>query len=637
MFKMMLSDVLIQGENNSGFNVCGTEVLSCETKSEDNISEALLNLKKKNQKVVCLGICGKIAEYNELQLNAIKGFIDYAVEHECENVKICIELPTDNDGTDEGIARMLAAACDYGSIKGVGIFAEKAGRLSDSLRMLRLIKNIRNIKIVWNAEKDGENAEKIWSVLGEYIAVVCLTADSFAISVLSLLDSVNYNGFVMTGKDNEKKTQKQYVGFGKGTCVELIQDYKDNLINDFDTNWSLCRTEFGDRIHEISVSRLKTYAMISVNPREAMKKYEYKIQIFPGESYKISVPYEIHNSDDKLAAYGLISLADRDGNVMRRLYLNRCAGERMEIVFKSNIETECTLELGMKRAGSVFWYRPVMIKCNELPKREVCIAAVHIEVKCDCDYSMNVKRIGKAFDDAAEKGADIVVFAETIADRGTKLSIEEKFEEINNPYCAMMRKKAAQHKCYAVFTFHEKDGCGARHNTSLLVDRNGEIVGRYVKSHQALGEYEDGMIPGNEYPVFETDFGKIGMLICWDAYFPEPAKAMALKGAEILFVSTAGNPTHRHIARAMENGVYVAVACAAREGECGIMPTKIISPTGRVIDDTNRDGECAIAQIDLNDNEYIYWLSVGAANSVPRDVYENEYRGDMYGLINKNE
>lgn len=65
------------------------------------------------------------------------------------------------------------------------------------------------------------------------------------------------------------------------------------------------------------------------------------------------------------------------------------------------------------------------------------------------------------------------------------------------------------------------------------------------------------MVAGDKYEVFDTELGKIGMLICWDSYFPETARAMALRGAEIILISTAGNPTHRHFARAKENGVYV--------------------------------------------------------------------------------
>ena len=61
--------------------------------------------------------------------------------------------------------------------------------------------------------------------------------------------------------------------------------------------------------------------------------------------------------------------------------------------------------------------------------------------------------------------------------------------------------------------------------------------------------------------------------------------------------------------------------------------TKIIAPDGTNLADCNVDTEAAIAEIDLNEPKYIFWLSVGAADSNPRTVYNNEYRDDMYGDI----
>ncbi len=220
-------------------------------------------------------------------------------------------------------------------------------------------------------------------------------------------------------------------------------------------------------------------------------------------------------------------------------------------------------------------------------------------------------------------------------DRGTTLTPEEKYEPIDGKFCTLMRKKAKERGVYAFFTFHELDSDGARHNTAILLDRQGEIIGRYEKSNITIGEYEVGMVPGNSYPVFDTEFGKIGMLICWDTYFPEAARAMALKGADILLVSTAGNPTHRHIARAMENGVFVVAACASSIPDAGIMPTKIVSPRGEVIAQECRDGEVAFADVDIYDekNRNLYWLSVGDADTDPNGIYKNEIRPDLYDII----
>ena len=97
-----------------------------------------------------------------------------------------------------------------------------------------------------------------------------------------------------------------------------------------------------------------------------------------------------------------------------------------------------------------------------------------------------------------------------------------------------------------------------------------------------------------------------------------------------MLVSTAGNPSSRHTTRAMENGVFVAVAGAGVEEE-GCLPSKIIDPAGRVLSQTMEDEGLAQAVIDLDDKPLIDWLSMGPCASEPHNVYWNEYRPDLAG------
>lgn len=413
-----------------------------------------------------------------------------------------------------------------------------------------------------------------------------------------------------------------------------MNESNENMIGGFESGW-VHRFAADNSVSDvIEVSDGGKCALLTLDKAApVLQKYEYAVQIKNGVSYEICVKYETFNTASVLSAYGLISLYDSAGTVKRRMYLKRPVCGKLSLKFKSEGEERLVLELGLKQSGSVRWYRPVLKECEPLTKRNVKIAAAHIAVDYNGSYEKNLERISAAIDKAAKNGADIISFAETIADRGTGIPTDKIYEPIDGSVCSLMRKKAAEYGCYIMFTFHELDGNGLRHNTAVLTDRNGNIAGRYIKTHQALVEYEKGQVPGNAYPVFDTDFGRIGMLICWDAYFPEPAKAMVKQGAEILFVSTAGNPTYRHIARAKDNGVYVVVACASQQGDSGIQPTKIISPSGEILAHTAEDGECAFAEIDLNKNDYIYWLSVGGANSNPKEVYENECRDDMYGYL----
>jgi predicted amidohydrolase len=94
--------------------------------------------------------------------------------------------------------------------------------------------------------------------------------------------------------------------------------------------------------------------------------------------------------------------------------------------------------------------------------------------------------------------------------------------------------------CFEIF-----DEEGHYGNSTLIFDRQGEIVGRYYKAYQAIGATSRGwppiaddpewmMTPGQEFPVFDLDFGRIGILTCYDGYFPEPFRILSLKGAELI-------------------------------------------------------------------------------------------------------
>lgn len=361
----------------------------------------------------------------------------------------------------------------------------------------------------------------------------------------------------------------------------------------------------------------------------ALKKYVTEADIEPGKNYCISVSFRESDTSSRNVVYGLITLCKEDGTQTRRIYLEEKVCGKLSLTFQSEEETSLRLELGIKREGKVVWYRPLLQECEQKPERKVKIASVYIKAVHGTHYDEKLKKIEESFDKAAKDGADLIAYAEDINSNATTLSFEESFETIDGKYCTMMRRKSKEYGCYVFFTYHELDENGCRCNTAILVGRNGEIVGRYCKTHLSLGEYEGGLVPGDDYPVFDTDFGRVGMLICWDAYFPEPARAMAFKGAEILLVSTAGNPTYRHIARAMENGVYVVVSCRDGSPCAGIAPTKIINPQGIVLAETCEDEEAATAVIDLNEERYLYWLSVGPANAIPNNIYMHEYRDDM--------
>jgi N-carbamoylputrescine amidase len=102
---------------------------------------------------------------------------------------------------------------------------------------------------------------------------------------------------------------------------------------------------------------------------------------------------------------------------------------------------------------------------------------------------------------------------------------------------------AADLKIVIIASLFEKRASGLYHNTSVVIDADGSFLGKYRKNHipDDPGYYEKYYFtPGDlGYPVFRTRYADIGILICWDQWFPEAARLVAMKGAEIIFIPTS--------------------------------------------------------------------------------------------------
>ncbi len=149
--------------------------------------------------------------------------------------------------------------------------------------------------------------------------------------------------------------------------------------------------------------------------------------------------------------------------------------------------------------------------------------------------------------EAAEQGAKIVCTQELFLTpyfcqvQDTKYF--ELAEEIQGPLVERLQALAARFEIVIVASLFEKQAVGIYYNTSVTIDADGEVLGVYRKQHipQDPGfEEKFYFTPGDGgYPVWKTRYGTIGVLICWDQWFPEAARLMALQGAEIIFYPTA--------------------------------------------------------------------------------------------------
>jgi predicted amidohydrolase len=185
----------------------------------------------------------------------------------------------------------------------------------------------------------------------------------------------------------------------------------------------------------------------------------------------------------------------------------------------------------------------------------------------------------RVLDAAGRSRADLVLLPETM--NGAEQ------ESLRGPSARLMARKAAQFHMYVAGGIYCYDRKTNRlHNRALLFDRLGKRAGSYDKNHPFTPELlNDGVTPGTEVPVFKADFGTVGIMTCYDSWFPDVAELLALKGAELVLFPNVGYYRSLMPARAADNCVWL-VTSSINEA-CGIWDT-----AGRKVTDPDADPSC---------------------------------------------
>jgi N-carbamoylputrescine amidase len=256
-----------------------------------------------------------------------------------------------------------------------------------------------------------------------------------------------------------------------------------------------------------------------------------------------------------------------------------------------------------------------------------------VQMSCVKDAQPNIDRAIKGIRDAAAKGAQIVCLQELftslyfcdVEDYGNfKLA-----EAIPGPTTETLGKVASELGVVIIASLFEKRVEGLYHNTTAVIDADGAYLGKYRKMHipDDPAYYEKFYFtPGDlGYKVFETKFAKIGVLICWDQWYPEAARITALMGAEILFYPTAiGWATSQDAstnmeqynawqtmqrAHAISNGVHVVSVNRVGIEQNGLMKfwggSFVSNPFGSLEYLASHDEEeTAVVKIDLSKTDF---------------------------------
>lgn len=284
---------------------------------------------------------------------------------------------------------------------------------------------------------------------------------------------------------------------------------------------------------------------------------------------------------------------------------------------------QIALELKWPGEGSVLWKQVGVRAVDDPGPRKVKIGTVYLRPR-QSTRENNLKLWCEQIDAAGELGLDIVCLGETITRVGTGASLKDDAEPVPGPVTRRLGEAAARNRIWVVAGVTERDG-EVIYNTAVLFDRQGRIAGAYRKTHLPREEWKEGVRPGDEYPVFDTDFGRIAIKICYDWFFPEPTAIFAMRGAEIVFAPTWGNtwPDRDGMVdgetvfrvRARDNGVYLVPS--VYDGN-----SMVIDPMGRIL--ATNAGKTGVfwAEVDLNKRECLdwvgYWRSIGPRDRMPK-------------------
>lgn len=272
---------------------------------------------------------------------------------------------------------------------------------------------------------------------------------------------------------------------------------------------------------------------------------------------------------------------------------------------KAATQARVTLHLRWT-GGQVRWSNVSLERVERKPSRKVRLAAVHFQPRAGKTPAEKREQFAPLIAEAGRQKADLVCLPESLTYYGSGRTMVEVAEPIPGPSTDYFGQLAKKHNLYIVAGLTERDGTVV-YNTAAVIGPDGQLVGKYRKVCLPREEISAGVTPGTDYPVFETRFGKLGVMICWDVHFPEVARNLSNRGAEVIALPIwGGNPTLA-AARAIENQIYL-VTSTYTSPDRDWMRSGVWNHKGELIVEGKQWGQVLVTEVDLEQRTHWWWL-----------------------------
>ncbi len=276
--------------------------------------------------------------------------------------------------------------------------------------------------------------------------------------------------------------------------------------------------------------------------------------------------------------------------------------------------THAIVELHLQWAagGRVEWNQATFEKSEALAARKVRLATIHhrpsgksVRENCE-EYAPLIAEAGK-------QKADLVVLGETVPSANVKAKPDELAEPVPGPSTEYFGHLAKQQQLHIVLSLYER-AAHLVYNTAVLLGPDGQLIGKYRKVSLPPGEAAKGIAPGNDFPVFDTAIGKVGMMVCYDGFFPEVARELTKNGAEIIAWPVWGCNPKLAEARACENHVYL-ISSTFMNAASRWMISAVFDHGGTPIAQATKWDSVAVAEVTMN-HPYIGPYNLGDFRSM---------------------